>query len=140
MIKSTLKIDRYCPLVIQGFSNFLGLFQGIMANPQFYPYYNWGDECSVVFTKVEKSHSQLSLLYEILEFSYGFLAFPKVPGKKNCPKRHPSIGKPNRNEGQQNNKTTRFRSSLHVFSCFFCNRRWHVLDLLTPKPGCHRGK
>ena len=33
MIKSTLKIARYCPLVIQGFSNFLGLFQGIMANP-----------------------------------------------------------------------------------------------------------
>ena len=33
MIKSTLKISRYCPLVIQGFSNFLGLFQGIMANP-----------------------------------------------------------------------------------------------------------
>ena len=33
MIKSTLKIPRYCPLVIQGFSNFLGLFQGIMANP-----------------------------------------------------------------------------------------------------------
>ena len=27
MIKSTLKIARYCPLVIQGFSNFLGLFQ-----------------------------------------------------------------------------------------------------------------
>ena len=33
MIKSTLKNSRYCPLVIQGFSNFLGLFQGIMANP-----------------------------------------------------------------------------------------------------------
>ena len=33
MIKSTLKIARYCPLLIQGFSNFLGLFQGIMANP-----------------------------------------------------------------------------------------------------------
>ena len=33
MIKSTLKIARYCPLVIQGFSNFLGLFQMIMANP-----------------------------------------------------------------------------------------------------------
>ena len=31
-IKSTLKIARYCPLVIQGFSNFLGLFQVIMAN------------------------------------------------------------------------------------------------------------
>ena len=31
MIKSTLKIARYCPLVIQGFSNFLGLFQVIMA-------------------------------------------------------------------------------------------------------------
>ena len=28
-----LKIARYCPLVIQGFSNFLGLFQVIMANP-----------------------------------------------------------------------------------------------------------
>ena len=33
MIKSTLKNSRYCPLVKQGFSNFLGLFQGIMANP-----------------------------------------------------------------------------------------------------------
>ena len=33
MIKSTLKIARYCPLVIEGFSNFLGLFQVIMANP-----------------------------------------------------------------------------------------------------------
>ena len=33
MIKSTLKISRYSPLVIQGFSNFLALFQGIMANP-----------------------------------------------------------------------------------------------------------
>ncbi len=33
MIESTLEIARYCPLVIQGFSNFLGLFQGIMANP-----------------------------------------------------------------------------------------------------------
>ena len=33
MIESTLKIAKYCPLVIQGFSNFLGLFQGIMANP-----------------------------------------------------------------------------------------------------------
>ena len=29
MIESTLKIARYCPLVIQGFSNFLGLFQGM---------------------------------------------------------------------------------------------------------------
>ena len=28
-IKSSLKIARYCPLVIQGFSNFLGLFQGM---------------------------------------------------------------------------------------------------------------
>ena len=35
MIKSTLKIARYCPLVIQGFSNFLVLFQVIMANPVF---------------------------------------------------------------------------------------------------------
>ncbi len=34
MIESTLKIARYCSLVIQGFSNFLGLFQGIMANPE----------------------------------------------------------------------------------------------------------
>ena len=34
MIESTLKIATYCPLVIQGFSNFLGLFQGIMANPE----------------------------------------------------------------------------------------------------------
>ncbi len=33
MIESTLTIARYCSLVIQGFSNFLGLFQGIMANP-----------------------------------------------------------------------------------------------------------
>ena len=33
MRKSTLKIDSYCPLVMQGFSNFLGLFQVIMANP-----------------------------------------------------------------------------------------------------------
>ena len=33
MRKSTLKIDRYSPLVMQGFSNFLGLFQVIMANP-----------------------------------------------------------------------------------------------------------
>ena len=33
MIKSTLKIARFCPLVIQGFSIFLGLFQVIMANP-----------------------------------------------------------------------------------------------------------
>ncbi len=32
MIKSTLKIARYCPLVIQGFSNILGLFLAIMAN------------------------------------------------------------------------------------------------------------
>ncbi len=29
----TLKIGRYCPLMIQGFSNFSGLFQVIMANP-----------------------------------------------------------------------------------------------------------
>jgi len=35
MGKSTLKIDRYCPLVMQGFFNFLGLFQVIMANPGF---------------------------------------------------------------------------------------------------------
>ncbi len=34
MIKSTLKIARYCFLVIQGFSNFLRLFQVIMANPE----------------------------------------------------------------------------------------------------------
>ena len=34
MIKSTLKIARYRPLVIQGFSNFLGLCQVIMANPE----------------------------------------------------------------------------------------------------------
>ena len=33
MIKTTLKIARYCLLVIQGFSNFLGLFQVIMAHP-----------------------------------------------------------------------------------------------------------
>ena len=32
MIKSTLKIARCCALVIQSFSNFLGLFQVIMAN------------------------------------------------------------------------------------------------------------
>ena len=32
MGKSTLQIDRYCPLVMQGFSNFLGFFQVIMAN------------------------------------------------------------------------------------------------------------
>ena len=32
MGKSTLKIDRYCPLVMRGFSNFLGLFQVLMAN------------------------------------------------------------------------------------------------------------
>ena len=31
--KITLKVDRKCPLVMQGFSNFLGLFQVIMANP-----------------------------------------------------------------------------------------------------------
>ena len=36
MGKSTLKIDMYCSLVIQGFSNFLGLFQVIMANPDEY--------------------------------------------------------------------------------------------------------
>ena len=29
---STLKIDRYDPLVMQGFSNFLGLFQ-VMTSP-----------------------------------------------------------------------------------------------------------
>ena len=34
MGKSTLKIDRYWPLVMQGFSNCLGLFQVIMANPE----------------------------------------------------------------------------------------------------------
>ena len=34
MGKSTLKIDRYCPLVMKGFSYFLGLFQVIMANPE----------------------------------------------------------------------------------------------------------
>ncbi len=34
MIKSTLKIARCCPLVILGFSNLLGLFQVIMANPE----------------------------------------------------------------------------------------------------------
>ena len=33
MGKSPLKIDLYCPLVMQGFSYFLGLFQVIMANP-----------------------------------------------------------------------------------------------------------
>ena len=33
MIGSTLKIARYCPLVIQGFSNFQGLFEVIMTNP-----------------------------------------------------------------------------------------------------------
>ena len=39
MIKSTLKIARCCALVIQGFSNFLGLFQVIMANPvQLFPF------------------------------------------------------------------------------------------------------
>ena len=31
--KSTLKIDRYCPLVMQGFSDFKGFFQVIMADP-----------------------------------------------------------------------------------------------------------
>ena len=34
MGESTLKIDRCCPLVTQGFSIFLGLFQVIMANPE----------------------------------------------------------------------------------------------------------
>ncbi len=33
-IKSTLEIARCCPLVIQSCSNFLGLFQVIMANPE----------------------------------------------------------------------------------------------------------
>ena len=32
MIKSTLKIARCCSLINQGFSNFLGVFQVIMAN------------------------------------------------------------------------------------------------------------
>ena len=41
MIESTLKIARYCPLVIQGFSNFLGLFQGIMANPVILTLTSW---------------------------------------------------------------------------------------------------
>ena len=31
--KINLKIDRYYPLVMHGFSNCLGLFQVIMANP-----------------------------------------------------------------------------------------------------------
>ncbi len=35
MIKSTLKIARYCPLVIQGFSNFLGVVSSDdKANPE----------------------------------------------------------------------------------------------------------
>ena len=34
MIKSTVKIARCCPLVVQGFSNFLGLFQVIIAKPR----------------------------------------------------------------------------------------------------------
>ena len=34
-LESTLKIARCCPLVIQGFSNFLGLFQVMMANPTY---------------------------------------------------------------------------------------------------------
>ena len=44
MIKSTLKIARYCPLVIQGFSNFLGLFQGIMANSE--------NGCRIIFLRM----------------------------------------------------------------------------------------
>ena len=33
MIKSTLKIARYCPLVFQSFSNFLGLFPSDYGKP-----------------------------------------------------------------------------------------------------------
>ena len=32
MGKATLKTDRYCPMVMQGFSIFFGLFQVIMVN------------------------------------------------------------------------------------------------------------
>lgn len=34
MRKWSLKIDTYCPLVMQGFCNSLGLFQVIMTNPE----------------------------------------------------------------------------------------------------------
>ena len=37
MGKSTLKIDRYCPLVMYGFSYFLRLFQVITGIPDFSP-------------------------------------------------------------------------------------------------------
>ena len=61
MIESTLKIARYCPLVIQGFSNFLGLFQGIMANPvPGYP----GDELAIDYWSISfyfsKHHESFS--------------------------------------------------------------------------------
>ncbi len=42
MIKLTLEIARCCPLVIQGFSNFLGLFQVIVANPDKYTLFQQG--------------------------------------------------------------------------------------------------
>ena len=56
MIESTLKIARYCPLVIQGFSNFLGLFQGIMANPVV-DFRMDIEFCSVLFDPVEWRHT-----------------------------------------------------------------------------------
>ena len=41
MIKSTLKIARYCSLMIQGFSNFLGLFQVMTRQtPKHHQYWN----------------------------------------------------------------------------------------------------
>ena len=70
MIESTLKIARY-PLVIQGFSNFLGLFQGIMANPDHAP--QW-------YNLQVQNHKSFNLTAEGLEILYQLIwAFFLIP-------------------------------------------------------------
>ncbi len=59
VIKSTVKIARCCPLVIQGFSNSLGLFQVIMANPDLgFKKNMWGGYIGILSLKLTVCTSQ----------------------------------------------------------------------------------
>ena len=71
-IKSTLKIARYCPLVIQGFSNFLGLFQVIMAHPDLESYLGGGFKYFKVLPRSLQRWSNLTVAY----FSTGLVQPP----------------------------------------------------------------
>ena len=62
MRKSTLKNVKYCPLVMQGVSNCLGLLQVIVANPK--------DYLVLSTSAVPASEKTISVLLHVAENTY----------------------------------------------------------------------